>query len=407
MTVLAVLAVLADNPLTLVLVWMAIDLMEFFNTLRASDSPALSERAVVSFSFRAIGTGFALWASVINAMAGKAFLFENASSQTGIFLLIAAGLRLGVLPLHLAFRSEPTLRRGFGTTLRLANAVTSLILLARLPFSALDTAYVPFLLGFVVLAATYAAWKWFMASDEINGRPYWIIGMSALAVSATLRGSSAGSAAWGVAMLLFGGISFLYSARQLWFTRFLAGLGFLMIGLPFTLSSSGWVGSFPWPFLFWPLFIIAHFLLIAGYIRHLFQPGEIPFSGLPTWAQTSYPAGISILVLTAIIVGLWGWPGALQIGVWIVPLILLAFSGLTGFALWRFRRFIRPEIFPASGERISRLGVVQEFLARLLWIIYRSLGRLFAYSANLLEGDGGLLWTLLLLVLFVIILQGK
>jgi hypothetical protein len=79
-----------------------------------------------------------------------------------------------------------------------------------------------------------------------------------------------------------------------------------------------------------------------------------------------------------------------------------------GFVLWRFRRFaVGPEIFPTSDERISRLGVVQEFFARILWVIYRSLGRLFAYSANLLEGDGGLLWTLLLLVLFITIFQGR
>lgn len=407
LAVLALLAVLANSPLTLVLVWTAIDFTELFNTLRGSDSAALSERAVVSFGIRAAGTGFALWASVTNAVAGNPFLFENTSTQTGIFLLIGAGLRLGVLPLHLAFRSEPTLHRGFGSALRLTTAATSLILLARLPASALDAAAKPFLLGFVVLAALYGGWMWFTASDEINGRPYWIIGMSALALAATLRGSSAGSAAWGGAMLLFGGISFLYSARQVWFTRFLAGLGLLLLGLPFTLTASGWLGAFPWPVLFWPLFIIAHFLLVAGYVRHLFQPGEIAFSELPTWAQSSYPAGLGLLVLTVIVAGLWGWPGALQFGVWIVPSILLPIAGLTGFAMWRFRRFAGSEIFPSSDARSSRLGALQEFFARGLWTIYSNLGRLFGYVANLLEGDGGLLWTLLLLVLIITTLQAR
>ena len=407
LTILALLAVLADNPLTLVLAWTAIDLTEFFNTLRSSDSPGLSERAVVSFSIRLAGTGFALLASVFNASGGKAFLFENASAQTGIFLLLAAGLRLGVLPLHLAFRSEPTLRRGFGTTLRLTTAATSLILLARLPFSTLDAGYIPFLLGFVVLAGFYGGWKWFTAHDELSGRPYWIIGMSALAVAATLRGSSAGSAAWGVAMLLFGGISFLYSARQVWFTRILAGLGLLMLGLPFTLTASGWEGSFRWPVFFWPLFILAHLLLVGGYIRHLFQLGELPFSSLPTWAQTAYPSGLGLLVLTAIVSGVWGWPGALQSGVWIVSAISLGAAGLAAVVVWRFRRFIDPGIFPGSDTRVSRLGSVQEYLAQGLWTIYRLLGRLFGYAANLLEGDGGLLWTLLLLVLFVTLLLGR
>jgi hypothetical protein len=407
LTALALLAVLADNPLALVLVWTSIDLAELFNTLRASDTPSLSERAVISFSIRAVGTGFALWASVANAASGKVFLFENASSQTGIFLLLAAGLRLGVLPLHLAFRSEPTLRRGFGTNLRLTTAATSLILLARLPFSTLDGIYVPYLLGFVVLAGLYAAWKWFTARDEISGRPYWIIGMSALAVAATLRGSSAGSAAWGISMLLFGGISFLYSARHVWFTRILAGLGLLLLGLPFSITAAGWEGSFRWPALFWPLFLVAHILLVGGYIRHLFRPGEVLFSELPTWAQTAYPGGLGLLGLTAVLLGLWGWPGALQLGSWVVSAIVLAFAGSVGLILWRFRRFADPEKLPTSDAGFSRFGTMQEYLAGIFWAAYRMLGRLFGYAADLLEGDGGLLWTLLLLVLFITILQGR
>jgi len=407
LTVLALLAVLADNPLTLVLVWTAIDIAEFFNTLRASDSPSLSERAVISFSIRGAGTVCALWASVVNTSSGGTFLFENVSTQTGMFLLLAAGLRLGVLPLHLAFRSEPTLRRGFGTTLRLTTAATSLILVSRLPFSSMDLRLVPYLLLLVGFAAFYGGWKWFSARDELGGRPYWIIGMSALSLAATLRGNSAGSAAWGTAMLLFGGISFLYSARHVWFTRILAGLGILLLGLPFTLTATGWAGNFPWPVIFWPLFGGAHFLFVAGYIRHLFSAGEIPFSGLPTWAQTAYPIGLGLLVVTIIVTGLWGWVGAFQIGFWIAPTVLLVLSGLLGLAAWRFRRYISIPEFLTSETRVSRFGVMQDFMARGLWTIYRILGRLFGYIANLLEGDGGLLWTLVLLVLVVTILQGR
>ena len=71
LTALGLLAVLADNPLTLVLGWTAIDVTEFFNTLRSSDSPSVSERTVVSFAFRAAGTGCALWAGVIGALNGR------------------------------------------------------------------------------------------------------------------------------------------------------------------------------------------------------------------------------------------------------------------------------------------------------------------------------------------------
>lgn len=407
LTALGLLVVLADNPLTLVLGWTAIDLTEFFNTLRASDSPSLSERAVVSFAIRAAGTGFALWASVISSLNGQTFLFENATSQTGIFLLLAVGLRLGVLPLRLTYRREPMLRRGFGSVLRLMTAATSLILLARLPASALDAKFVPYLLILVALAALYGGWKWLFAPDELSGRPYWIIGMGALSLAAALRGSSTGSAAWGVGLVLFGGISFLYSARQVWFTRVLAGLGILLLAVPFSLTATGWSGAFPWPVLFWPLFLAAHFMLVAGYLRHLFRPGESSYAELPTWAQSAYPVGLALLALTALLTGLWGWPGAMQLGVWAAAALLAALGGLAGFAIWRFRRFAPEELSTPSAPRAAHFGHLLDLPARALWAVYRLVGRLFGLGANLLEGDGGLLWTLLLLVLFITIFRGR
>ena len=405
LTSLGLLAVLADNPLTLVLCWTAIDLTEFFNTLRAANSASLSERTTISFAIRSAGTGIALWASVVGAIGGRVQLFEDTTPQTWFILLVAVGLRLGVLPLHLAFRSEPVLRRGFGTFLRLMSPAISLILLARLPSSAVDEKYVPGLLILVGLAALYGGWMWLIASDELRGRPYWIIGMSALAVAAHLRGNSAGSAAWGSAMVLFGGISFLYSARNTTYTRILAGFGILLMALPFSLTASGWSGSFPWPWLFWPIFIVAHLLLVAGYLRHLFRDGETAYADLPTWSQSAYPAGLGLLIVTALLLGLWGWSGALQIGQWIAAIVLVLIGMGVGFATWRFRRFA-PIEKPATSTPNPGINRLSGWVSGLFWGFFRLLGNLSGLASSLLEGDGGLLWTLLLLVLFFTIFRG-
>jgi hypothetical protein len=299
------------------------------------------------------------------------------------------------------------MRRGFGTNIRLTSAATSLVLLARVPASAIDVRYVPYLLGFIGVAALYGGWKWLFAKDELNGRPYWIIGMSALSIAAALRGDQAGSAAWGVSLVLFGGISFLYSARQFWFTRVLAALGLLLMALPYTLTASGWLGKFPLPFLFWPVFIVAHVMLVSGYIRHLSHAGEIRFSELPRWAQASYPIGLGLLGVTILISSFWGWPGALQLGSWIVAIVLTVLAGLVVFGVFRFRS-LTPVQSPLPVEfRAPRFAVVQDAVISSLWLVYRSVGRLFGYVANLLEGDGGLLWTLLLLVLLVFVMRGR
>jgi hypothetical protein len=405
--IMALLAIMANNPLTLVLAWTAIDLVEFLNTIRSADSASMSERAVISLAIRTAGTGFMLWAIVVSVSSGGISSFDTTQQSTGLFMLLGIGLRLGVLPLHFAYRSDPGLRRGFGSLLRLSAAATSLVVLARIPIGVVDSRLVPILLVFVILAALYAGWKWLSMPDEIDARPYWIIGMSALSIAAFLRGSPEGSAAWGSALILFGGLSFLYSSRQTWFTRLLAVAGLALLSLPFTLTASGWAGAFPWPFLFWPLFLITHAFLVAGYVRHLFHTGETPFAELPRWTQMAYPLGLITLLFTILVTGLWGWPGSFQFGVWIIGLAMMILALLVGLIVLRLRPFAISNTSVASTEREpSRSARVQDAFAWVIWTIYRGLGRLMAYLANLLEGDGGLLWTLLLLVLFITILRG-
>lgn len=409
LAVVAFLAVMADNILTLVLAWTAVDILEFLNTLRLSKSPSMSERAVIAFSFRAAGTGTALWAGVLASTSGQLSTLEAIPSSAQIFLLLAVGLRLGVLPLHLATGDDRGFRRGFGSTLRLTVAATSLVVLARLPSGlVIDARYLPFLLAFTALAALYSSWKWLSIPDEINARPFWIIGMSALSLSAALRGSPTGSAAWGAALILFGGLSFLYSSRQTWFTRLFAGLALFLFALPLTLTSTGWMGDFPFPIIFWPLFLSAHLMLVAGYLRHLFHTGDTRFEELPRWAQAAYPIGMGTLVITIIISGLWGWPGSWQIGAWVIALILLALAGAAGIVFRRLEKLVGPQsllVMEPLPWHISPF--LQQNIGRFFWGTYRFLARIAGYLASLMEGDGGLLWTLLLLVLFIIILRGR
>ncbi len=407
LALLALLAVMADNILTLAMAWTAIDLLEYLNTLRISHSPSLNERAVISFSFRAAGTGSALWAAAVSASVGQLASLNEIPAQAWLFVLLAVGLRLGVIPLHLAYREDPGLRRGIGSSLRLTAAATSLVVLARLPVGVVDETLLPFLLALVALAAVYAGWKWFSLPDEISARPYWIIGMSALSLAAALRGSPQGSAAWGAALVLFGGLSFLYSSRQDWFSRLFAGMALFLLSLPFTLTATGWMGNFPWPGLFWPLFLAAHAMLVAGYIRHLFRGGDTPFGELPRSAQAAYPLGLALLIITILLTGLWGWPGSLQLGAWAMALVMLALAGLVGLAYLRLRRLVIPQREEPAEEGISNFARMQEFLAGLLWGLYRLVGRLFGYLSALLEGDGGLLWTLLLLLIFITVLRGQ
>lgn len=406
-TVLGLLAVLVDNPLSLVLAWMAIDLAEFGIAMRSQASPVASETAVVAFSIRMTAIGLAIWAGVVAVSNGQSFLLETAPPAAGIYLLLAAVLRLGVLPLYMVSQGEQSLGRGFGTVLRMSATVASLVVLARLPSSAVDPRWMLLLLIISALAALYGGGKWLFAPDELSGRPFWLMGMGGLALAATVAGNARGVTAWGVALILFGGLAFLYSARQIWFTRVFAALGLLMLALPFTLTASVWQADLPMPFLFWPVFLCAHAMLAAGYIRHMLRPSDTQLGGLPSWAQAAYPVGMAVLAAGMVLGGLWGWPGALNLGIWAAGLVVLLLVTAIVFGFSRLPQFALGGKQAGSPTRPWRFVIFLNIFPRLMGWFIRLTGQFVMYISALLEGDGGLLWTLLLLVLLASFLRGR
>lgn len=388
------LAVTADNPLTLLLVWGALDLTELLTQLRSVQGAANNEKVVISFSTRAIGNSLLLWANIVSIAEGSTFDFQSIAPGAGLYLVIAAGLRLGVLPLHLPYASETTLRRGIGTSFRLVSAVSSLVLLAHVPAAGITSTLTPFLLGLAVITALYSGWMWLRAPDELTGRPYWIINLAALSVISALSGNPLGVVAWGSALILVGGSIFLASAQQVWADRALLVGVWSLSALPFSLTASAWLGNLGF---FVPFVMIAQALLMAGFTRQALRSGaRASLDSQPGWANKIYPAGIILLVIFQVLLGFIGWDGALQVGAWLQALItaLLTFGLVWATPRLRILNPIRAHwVSPAISGLSSAYGG--------FWVIYRILRRIGQTIITSLEGEGGMMWTLLLIVLFI------
>jgi hypothetical protein len=393
-----VLAVAADNPLTLVLIWAAIDLAELAIQLRFVEDPSLSERVVISFASRLTGTMVLLWANSSATANGEVLDFHSATSRVGLLLLIAAALRIGVLPLHLPYPGESALRRGFGTALRAISAGSSLILLARIPAGSISSPFAPFLLLLVALAALYGGWMWLRAPDELSGRPFWVIGFGSLAVASTLLANPVGAAAWSCALILGGGALFLSSEPNKWLLRALWIAVFGISALPFSMTSSGWSGERGRILFLIPL-IPAHAMLMAGFIRHTLRPPSTReiYEDQPLWAKNIYPVGLILLLATIFLVGMIGWDGALQLGNVFAGLVA---SVLTFGLLWSTPRL--RILNPVRAHWVSPTNPTWlDMIYGSLWNVYRQLGSLSRIFSNLLEGDSGIMWTLLFLALFI------
>jgi hypothetical protein len=394
------LAVTADNPLTLLLVWGALDLTEIITQLRSVSGPANNEKVVVAFATRAIGIGLLLWANIVSIAGGKSFDFQSIAPSSGLYLVAAAGLRLGVLPLHLPYLSESTLRRGIGTSLRLVSAVASLVLLTHIPVGSLNSALTPFLLGLAVIAALYGGWMWLRAPDELTGRPYWVISLASLSVVSALSGNPLGAVAWGCALILVGGSLFLASAQQVWVDRAMFVGAWSLSSLPFSLTSSAWLGTLGF---FTPFVIVAQALLMAGFVRQVIRSsGRASLDSQPGWANRIYPAGIVLLVVFQLLLGFIGWGGALKVGAWLQALIT---SILALGLIWATPRL--RILNPIRAHWVSPTSAGVDAIYGGLWAIYHVLRRISQTITDTLEGEGGIMWTLLFLILFIsFLLQG-
>lgn len=396
---LGILAVLAGNPLTLLLAWTAIDLFELLILLVQVKPSALRERVVIAFSARVLGSVLLTAAAMVARSEGQVLTFAIMPAQSGVFLLLAAGLRLGVLPLHLPFLQDLPLRRGMGTMVRLAPPAAALVLLARTATAGGETLMSPILLGLTGLAALYGSAAWVFARNELEGRPLWILGGCALAVAAAIRGQPAASLAWGLAVLFSGGLLFLSSARDrglTWLT--LAGL----LGISTLPYSPAWSGLHIYAqpsHLILIVFLLSHVLLVLGYIRHTLRPGA-HLADMERWVWLIYPLGLAVLPTTHFFLGLWSNQGMETVPVlgWVTGLIV------TGLAIW-FAILVRR--MPAN--LTSALAAVSAFfsmdwLYQLFWRFYRSSGRVVGFVTAVMEGEGGVLWALLIIVMLFSVL---
>ena len=421
LTSLGLVAVMAGNLLTLLLAWAALDIIELVILLGQTTQSSIRERIVLSFSARVAGIATLLLAAIVLWSKGGLLTFNAISSQVGLYLVLAAGLRLGVLPLHHLFSQEPPLKGGLGTALRLIPVSASLILLARVATVGIIGEAIPYLLGFSALAGLFAARNWLAAPDEISGRPYWILGTAALVVAATVQALPGASLAWGVASLFCGGLIFSTSLRHRYLIPILIFGVLNFSALPFT---PAWQGinlyqfapnqSHPYnlilSYVFSIIFLIIQSVILAGFLRHALRgliPGSIEQS--PTverWVWLLYPIGLIILPVAHLLIGWWSLPAFNEIPLsgWILGAVAL---GIAAFVLYLSLRYPHASTLSNPTWIASSWNSIFSFnwLYRTLWGLFHTFSRLIATISMVLEGEGGILWALVLLALIFVFLQ--
>jgi hypothetical protein len=274
LTCLGLVAVTAGNILTLLLAWAALDILELFIVLDQVLESKARERIILAFSIRVAAIGMVILAGIDAWSNGMLLSFNDIDQITSIYLILAAGLRFGVLPIQLPFIDKLPQKREFGTILQLVPAAASLILIVRVANIGILGVISPFLLGFTALIGFYAGIQWMNSKDEIKGMRYWVFGTASLAIASAILNNPSASIAWSIGSLLSGGLIFLMFIHHKNLIP-IAFLGFISFSaLPFSptwlgtkLYISGGSSTTITPFLFFVLnLIFAYAFTIAGWL---------------------------------------------------------------------------------------------------------------------------------------------
>ncbi len=414
-TAIGLLAVLAASPMATILAWTLLDIFELMVLLRLIKGENIPRQAVIAFGVKVAGTLVMLWAMVQSHSAGGALTFGVIPTTSAIFLLIAVGLRLGVLPLNQPSPTDLPLQRGLSSTLRMTSQASSLVILARLPAGIFNEFWQSLLLLVAALATFYASVMWATARNELDGRQYWSLSMAGFAVASALHGDSMAVVAWGVVLIVSGGIITFYStrSRSLLFLPILGLLG--MAGLPFTPAAAGINGFATAPIQILDLiFVVNLALMIAGYARLSLMTGDSP-ADLERWVLGVYPPGLILLAVSGWLIALLGNPGGLSPGIWWASILSLLLA-VSAFWLLRMLKYDDTGNLIAPGKAESAVAYFRSVISpvmRLSWV-YRLLSLIFAgvqwllrMINRMLEGEAGVLWALLLVALLLTVLAGE
>lgn len=409
-TAIGLMALLAGNPLTMVLAWALVDIVELVYLLSVQKDNRHNHRIILMYASRLLSLIMFTWATMVGWLEIGQFDIDNIPARSGVYFLIAAALRLGIIPLNLSFLNEPELKRGPRTLLRLAPIASSLSLLARVPADVISIRPywmlpIQLLIGFTALIS---ALMWLLKEQELEARNSWYIALTSLALICAINGLAPTSRAWGISLLLSGSLLFLFDPpiKRL---RFLLIPGLIgLLALPFTPANSGWQGLIGSSFNFLSLVaVIAHTLLVSGYIKFMMS-GQGSATGLESWSKISFPIGLIFIIQTQIAIGVIGWPGVFNSENWWVGMISLGVTSILVLLAWRLRK---SPINSSIKSRIEANQNVQkilntinsvtnlEWLTRTISTLYRLASNVILTSATIIEGEGGILWALVFLIL--------
>ena len=402
-TFLGVFAVQAGNPLSVLLFWTALDLAELVFLLSNVRENKYQKPILFNFIFRFFGSLVLLGLVIYSEAINSPFAFGIFPIQFSLPLLISVGVRLAGEIYPVSIKSGGS----FAGMLWLVPLAANLSLLVRVAQIGIPDEWGSILLFLVIGIFFIVNYQWLGSENEDDGRSFWLLSLGSVSMLAAIQKSPESSLIWGISGLLFGGILFLGRIRLRSLVIFPILAVFSMSLLPFsptwrvsTIFSGIWEKlPMPTALIAMIIFIAGYSFYILGYLRHGLRI-ENEEASPERWVWLLYIPGLVLLVLLNFALGWINLPDLNQVIVldWVIG-ILICLVVIAELVMQK--RYSKKLGFGSGLYAILRKFSIPSLINRIFVSFYQLSSRLIALVNSILEGEGGLLWAYLILVMLI------
>ena len=405
---LAYTAITAADLWTVIIAWTAMDVGTLVYMLFMHKDPSYSQ-VIAPLFFKLSGSLLLIYATAISSGNTQVMLLSNIPATSSGLFFLAAILHSGILPFRFPRKEKKEIGTITGLFFYLIPYISSLFFVVYLPIKDIPFLSYIILSLFSIAGMYYFGLIWLQSRDEVNGIYYLTLAFTAFTVFRFVTGTHQDLVPWLVLTLLGGSWVMLFSHRGK-STRFLPGILLIsMMGIPFTLTSYGSTVFFADGFKFSILFIlIFHVLYLLGFYSYLTLEKE-QFDDLDSSSQLNYLIAILFSALAIVLIS-YRSSGSLlnEVTNWwaCLPVIL----ALAGYFLWKRRKTetnsaenlksVRPEINGRIGKILSF-----EWLIKSVTFTTEKMRPIVNGFSNLMEGEGGILWSIVFMALLVTLLR--
>ncbi len=416
----AIASVFASNLLTLAVAWGLFDLV-FVAALLVRSGPHVGRRAAVAIVLSTSAT-LCVWVATLlieNSHDSLYWHLLDIADGPRLWLAAAAVLRVGLYPLHQWLPIELGHEPDRAVLLFTAPTAVGLALWSRLAIAnALPAQSItPILAALSALIGGALAWR---SSTPQRGLPFIALGLSGLAVVNVGASTTPGTLTTATLNWMFVMVS-LFITRGLdrrapWWSIGALIAGLSLIGLPGTLGFSvrqSMIGGLTASRQWWLLITCAlgELLIVTAAIRLLLSPAteEEPIAPLRqiSFALALACAALPMLVLALIPSLIPAMPSlqqqlnqlsALGVVLWLLPIV--------GGVLLAQRDHRQPATEPASAQPLWTYVLRLDWFNAVASFFVRRMTELLRAIALMIEGEGGLIWALIVVIIGLVLTSG-